>query len=60
MSTINQFIKELQRISPEKRELPLKVVCPNGELAVPCIKMMWNDQTEMLQKGPDKMLITWE
>jgi len=60
MSTINDFIKELQRMSPDKRELPLRVICPNGELAPPRIKMMWNDPLEWLEKVPDKMIITWE
>lgn len=57
--TINGFIKELQRISPEKRELPLVVQCPNGEIVPPSIKMIWDNPLEMLEKGPDKMIISW-
>ena len=59
MITIDDFIKELQRISEDKRKLPLVVQCPNGELTSPSIKMMWDDPLEWLEKGPDKMVITW-
>jgi hypothetical protein len=61
MKTIDDFIKELQRISEDKRKLPLVIQCPNGELTYPSIKMMW-DNTELIQyikKGPDKMIIDW-
>jgi hypothetical protein len=59
MKTIDDFIKELQRVSEEKRKLPLVVQCPNGELTSPSIKMMWDNQMEVFQKGPDKMIISW-
>lgn len=59
MKTIDDFIKELQRISEDKRKLPLVVACPNGEVTSPSIKMMWDNPIEMLDKGPDKMIITW-
>lgn len=59
MKTINDFIKELQRISEEKRELPLVIQCPNGELTSPSVKMMWNEPMEMFEKEPDRMIITW-
>ena len=39
MKTIDGFIKELQRISPEKRKLPLVITCPNGLQVEPEIKM---------------------
>jgi hypothetical protein len=61
MKTIDDLIKELQRISEDKRKLPLVIQCPNGELTSPSIKMMW-DNTELIQyikKGPDKMIIDW-
>lgn len=58
--TINDLIKELQRISEDKRKLPLVIYCPNGLAIYPKIKMQWNDPTEMLKKGPDKMVITWD
>jgi len=32
MKTIDDFIKELQLISEEKRKLPLVIECPNGQL----------------------------
>ena len=58
MKTIDDFIKELQRISEDKRKLPLVVQCPNGELTSPSIKMMWDNQMETFQHGPDKMIIS--
>ena len=59
MKTIDDFIKELQRISENKRKLPLVIQCPNGELTSPSIKMMWDEPLEMFEKEPDKMIITW-
>jgi hypothetical protein len=59
MKTIDDFIKELQRISEDKRKLPLVIQCPNGELTSPSIKMMWDEPLEMLEKNPDKMFISW-
>jgi hypothetical protein len=60
MKTIDDFIKELQRISEDKRKLPLVVQCPNGLLTSPSIKMMWDGDIETLQHGPDKMIISWK
>jgi hypothetical protein len=59
MKTIDDFIKELQRISENKRKLQLVIQCPNGELTSPSIKMMWDEPIEMFEKEPDKMIITW-
>jgi len=60
MKTIDDFIKELQRISENKRKLPLVIQCPNGELTSPSIKMVWDNPMEMMEKEPDKMIITWK
>jgi len=57
MKTINTFIKELQAISPDKRELPLVIDINKMEFD-PTIKMRWDNPLEMLQKAPDKMVIT--
>jgi hypothetical protein len=59
MKTIDDFIKELQMISEDKRKLPLVVQCLNGELTSPSIKMVWDNPMEMMEKSPDKMIITW-
>jgi hypothetical protein len=59
MKTIDDFIKELQRISENKRKLPLVIQCPNGELTSPSIKMMWDEPLMMFEKEPDKMFISW-
>lgn len=59
-TTINDFIKQLQAISNDKRELPLVIDCPNGMEVYPSIKMRWDDTSEVLSgKAPDKMVITW-
>jgi hypothetical protein len=58
--TIDDFIKELQRISEEKRKLPLVIDCPNGLEVGPNIKMRWNNPFDIMKKGPDKMVITWQ
>ena len=60
MKTIDDFIKELQRISENKRKLPLVIQCPNGELTSPSIKMMWDEPLMMFEKEPDKMIISWK
>jgi hypothetical protein len=59
MKTIDDFIKELQHISEDKRKLPLVVQCPNGALTSPSIKMMWDNPMQILEHGPDKMIISY-
>lgn len=58
--TIDDFIIELQRISADKRKLPLVIDCPNGLEVFPSIKMRYDDPYEIFQKPPDKMVITWQ
>jgi len=58
MTTINDFIKKLQKISEDKRKLPLVIDCPNGLEVDPQIKMRWDNPMEMLGTAPDKMVIT--
>lgn len=60
MNDINQLIKRLKAISPEKRKLPLVIHCPNGLEVFPSIKMAWNERFPPLGSGPDKMVITWQ
>jgi hypothetical protein len=59
IKTVNQFIKELQLISEEKRKLPMVIERPDGELTSPSIKMMWNTPL-MVEETPDKILISWK
>lgn len=40
---IDDFIKELQAISADKRKLPLGVFSPNGMFCKPKIKMIFDD-----------------
>ncbi len=61
MKTINDFIKELQEISPNKRELPLVITCPNGLQVDPEIKMQTKDGMPSFVNGSpvEKMVITY-
>lgn len=57
---INDFIKELQKISPDKRELPLIIQCPNGIETTPKIKMKFeNYGSPLLGDKLEAMVITW-
>jgi len=59
-NTINTFIKELQRISADKRELPLYIICPNGLEVYPSIKMKFeNYSSPLLGDKIEAMIITW-
>lgn len=60
MKTINDLIKELEKISEDKRELPLVIDCPNGLEVYPQIKMRWDDPLKMFETKPSKMVITWQ
>lgn len=58
--TIDDFIKELQAISEEKRKLPFVIECPNGLLVEPKIKMIFKDGTMLTKKAKvEKMAIAW-
>ena len=41
--TVDDFIKELQSISEEKRKLPLKIITPNGTEVYPSVKMKFEN-----------------
>ena len=56
--TINRFIEELKQISPDKRELPLVIDCPNGMETYPSIKMRTIDG--MPFSDLKCMVITWQ
>jgi len=61
MKNINDFIKELQQISPSKKELPLIIYCPNGMEVYPKIKMKIKEGTMFTPKQEvEKMVITWQ
>lgn len=61
MKTINDFIRELQSISPEKRELPLITLAPNGLEVPPQIKMKFENFGSSLNGDElEAMIITWE
>jgi len=58
--TIDDFIKDLQSISPDKRKLPLVIDCPNGLEVYPSIKMRWKDGIMFAKDAKlESMVITW-
>lgn len=58
--TINDFIKELQSISADKRDLPLIIHCPNGLEVYPSIKMKFeNYGSSLLGDKLEAMIITY-
>lgn len=59
--TINEFIKELEKISPDKREIPLIIISPNGTEVAPSIKMKFKDfGSPILGDKLEAMVITWK
>ena len=59
--SINDFIKELQSISEDKRKLPLVIMCPNGMEVFPSIKMRFKDGVLFSKDAEvEKMVITWQ
>lgn len=60
MKTINDFIKELESISEDKKKLPLIIQCPNGLEVEPQIKMKFeNYGNPLLGDKLEAMVITW-
>ena len=58
--TLNDFILEALQISEDKRELPVKIQCPNGLEVVPSIKMKFeNYGSPILGDKLEAMHITW-
>ena len=58
--TVNDFIKELQSISEDKRELPIKIQCPNGLEVTPKVKMKFeNFGSPLLGDKIESMMISW-
>jgi hypothetical protein len=56
--TINDFIKELQTISKDKRNLPLVIAAPNGTLVYPKVKMIFKEDNFLTKPEVEKMIIT--
>ena len=58
--TLNDFILEALQISEDKRELPVKIQCPNGLEVSPSIKMKFeNYGSPILGDKLEAMHITW-
>lgn len=60
MKTTNDFIKELQAVSSDKRELPLVVLSPNGLEFTPKIKMGAESFSSLCNGNITKMVISYE
>ena len=61
MITVNEFIKKLEKISKDKRELPIIVICPNGMEVEPKTKMKFeNYGSPLLGDKIESIVITWE
>jgi len=57
---IDDFIIELQSISPDKRKLPLVINCPNGLQVSPTIKMQFENFGHAICGDKlEKMVISW-
>ena len=44
------LIKALQRISPDKQDLPIRIECPNGLMVEPKIKLQFADPMDIFSK----------
>jgi len=60
MKTTDDFIKELQCISEDKRKLPLIIVSPNGLEVSPKIKMGAESLGDFIDGNISKMVISYE
>ena len=57
---IDDFIKDLQRISEDKRKLPLGCFTPNGFFWKPKAYMVYEDGHFLYENGPIAMSISYE
>ena len=60
MKTIDDFILKLQRISADKRKLPLVIKAENNELFKPVIKMIMEYNYTTSINEVTKMIITYQ
>lgn len=57
---IDDFIKDLQKISPDKRKLPLGCFTPNGFFWRPKAYMVFDEDHPFDENGPIAMAINYE
>lgn len=61
MKTVREFIKDLERISEDKKDLPIIIVCPNGLEVEPSIKMKFeNYGSPLLGDKIEAMVVSWQ
>ena len=60
--TVNDFIKELQRLQPKLRDKDVVIQCPNGLLVEPKAKMLLKDEKNIFGgiENVKSMVITWQ
>ena len=59
--TVREFIEKLERISEDKKDLPILIVCPNGLEVEPSIKMKFeNYGSPLLGDKIEAMVVSWE
>lgn len=59
--TVEGFIKVLQRLSKDKQELEIKIVCPNGLEVAPKVKMKFeNYGSPLLGDKIESIIITYQ
>ncbi len=59
MKTVNELIKELQKLKPSLRELPILIVAPNGLTFEPKVKVLIRDKQTMFDELKE-MVITYD
>ena len=57
--TVNEFIKELQSIPESRKELPIKIECPNGMMVSPNTKLEIENVLQKNQKVK-AIIVTWK
>lgn len=58
--TIDDLIKDLQKLKPELRKLPVKIKAENGLLFEPKAKVLLGEYEHPLYDEPKQMIITYK
>jgi len=58
--TINDLIKDLQKLKPSLRELPVKIQAENGLLFEPKAKVLLGKNETLFTDEPKQMIITYK
>ena len=58
--TVEQLIADLQRLSDEKKQLPIIIACPNGEVTRPHIRLWYDDPFDIWKQPPNKIFLSYQ